>query len=169
MAKISISLPDNTQIVVETDGAELLREVLEMALRGVADGTVQSFQDDSAAPAGSAQANPAPAGSIQTNSVHTESVAAEKGTGVTPTINRPADPADGAPPEPTVEEARPQAASPPQPSDPESSGPESESGPDSGRRRRHRPVARRPEPTGAGGLSPPTAIMSTPWATCAGW
>ncbi len=33
MAKVSISLPDNTQIVVEAEEAELLRDVVGMALR----------------------------------------------------------------------------------------------------------------------------------------
>ena len=69
MAKVTISLPDNTQIVIEAEEAELLRDVVGMALRGG-----HGIMPPSA-----------------NHSAHNENGVAEKGTDVASDFIRPED------------------------------------------------------------------------------
>ena len=85
MAKVTISLPDNTQIVIEAEEAELLRDVVGMALRG-GHGIVPPSANHSA---------------------HNENGVAEKGTGVASDFIRHEDSAaPGPPPQPAVNGGR---------------------------------------------------------------
>jgi hypothetical protein len=85
MAKVTISLPDNTQIVIEAEEAELLRDVVGMALRGG-----HGIMPPSA-----------------NHSAHNENGVAEKGTDVASDFIRPEDSAAAGPlPQPAANGGR---------------------------------------------------------------
>ena len=91
MVKVSISLPNNTQITFESDEAEVLREIVSMALRDLPRDLMQAPATDGEQPAsGPAEKSTSVAGSAF-------SAAAEPEPELAPAIEPPAEVASSAP------------------------------------------------------------------------